>query len=68
MSRSEERGDFPVALEGFLETLAVLHDFLASFGLIPKVGGTDLIFGLRSWLFGGRVKDSSARLQLADGA
>ena len=70
VSRSETpRGYVPVALDGFLETLAVLHDLLALFGGIPKIGGADLIFGLLKLIaFRGRVKDSSARLQLADGA
>jgi hypothetical protein len=34
-----------VVLDGFFETLAVLHDLLAFFGLRPEVGRGDLLFG-----------------------
>ena len=38
-------GDLLVVLDGFFETLAVLHDLLAFFGLGPEVGSRDLLFG-----------------------
>ena len=38
-------GDSLVALDGFFETLAVLHNLLAFFGLRPEVGGGDPGFG-----------------------
>jgi hypothetical protein len=32
--------------DSLFQAFAGLHDFLALFGLIPEVGGGDLLFGL----------------------
>jgi hypothetical protein len=59
----------PVVLDRLLETFPVLHYFLAAFRGIPEFGGADFFFCfLELATFGGRVKDSPARLQLAGGA
>ena len=39
-----QRGDLLVVVDGFFETLAVLHHLLALFGLVPEVGLGDLLF------------------------
>ena len=70
VSRSDNAAaDLLLVRERLLETLAVLHHFLAALGLIPEIRRTDLFFCfLQLGSFGGSVKDSSAQLQLAGGA
>ena len=51
------------------QPLALLHDALAFFGLIPEIGVGDLFFELvQLRLLAGRVKDSSAQRLPAAGA
>jgi hypothetical protein len=40
-----EGGDFFVLGDLLLKALPVLHDLLGFFGLIPEVGGVDLVVG-----------------------
>ena len=41
-----ERGDFLILVDLLLQALAVLHDFLAFFGLIPEFRSVILVVGL----------------------
>jgi hypothetical protein len=39
--------DALIVADGLFQALAILHHFLAFFGLAPEVGGGDLFLGLR---------------------
>jgi hypothetical protein len=58
-----------VLVQLFFEALALLQNLLRLFLVIPEVGSGYLGFDtVELSLFAGRVKDSSAQLQLAGGA
>ena len=66
---ADQRGDSGILVECRFQALALLHQLLAGFLVVPEIGLRDLLFDLRQLLlFGGNVKDSSAQLPIAGGA